>query len=287
MEGKMGTEYFMTRHSKSGKGVEDFPGLSEDGVELAKERAVAIAELIKNSEKGSVILFGGVTSAPRTRSTMEIYIDEAEKILAEDGENTRFIKKEEIKEQANQSGYLKTANEISAKINETPDQKVVMELALFLKEFSMEKYLCEEDGETVKPEWQALLDKHGKNYSEAIKDWFSNPELSKSINPEEMAKSCMSGMQRLSDFSKRFFPDRPVKIGFVGHSFLVDALLTYMANEGKISKEGFEKIGGDVIEETELATIDIDAEGKLHLLYRGKDFITETAENTLPSETKE
>jgi len=275
-ENKM--EYFVTRHSKSGKDVESSPGLSEQGVELAKERALAIAGLIQNSEAGSVILLGGVSSTPRTRSTMELYTEEVKKILIENKESdVRFIMQEDIKEEANKpgSGYLKTANEIASQINSSPEQKVVVELPLFLKEFSMEKYLLEEDGETVKPKWQALLDKHGKNYSEAIKDWFSDTELRASINPEEMAKDVLSGMQRLADFSKRFIQGRPMKIGFVGHSFLIDALLTYIADDGKVSTEGFEKIGGEVVCETELSTIEFDENNNLHLAYRGNDFVFE------------
>ena len=265
--------YWITRHSKSGKGVESSPGLSEQGVDMARERAKTIVELIKNSEKGSVVFYGGVTNAPRTRSTMEFYTDETEKILNENNEDVSFIKKEDIKEKADQLGYLETAKKIALKINKSPDQKVVIELPLFLKEFSMERYLCEEDGKTVKPEWQKLLDKHGNNYTEMIKEWFNDSEITKSINPEEMAKGCMDGMQRIADFSKRFFPNRPIKIGLVGHSFLIDVLLAYISNDRKISVEGFEKIGGDVVKETELSTVEFDNEDGIHLKYRGKEFV--------------
>ena len=273
------TSYFLTRHSKPGNDAEGSPGLSQEGVELAKEKAKSIAQLVIDSAKGSVILYAGVTSAPRTRSTMELYADETEKILKERGETVRFIKKEDIKEQADESGYLKTATQFALGVNEVPGEKVVIELPLFLKEFSMEKYLYEEDGKTVKPEWQKLLDKHGKDYTAAIEDWFNNPEVSKAVNPEEMAQSCMKGMKRLEDFSKRFFPDRPVKIGFVGHSFIIDALLTYIANDGKVSTDGFKKIGGDIVKETELSTIEFDGEGGVHLRYRDQDFLS-----TLPND---
>lgn len=287
MKENNGMEYWVTRHSKSGKGIESSPGLSEQGVEMAKERAKTIVELIENSREGSVILYGGVTSEPRTRSTMELYADEAEKILKEHGETACFIKKEDIKEQADQSGYLRTANEIASQINAVPEEKVVIELPLFLKEFSMDRYLYEEDGKTVKPEWQKLLDKHGKDYTAAIEDWFNDPELSKVIDPEEMARGCMKAMQRLGEFSKKFFPVRPVKIGFVGHSFLIDALLTYIANDGKISSDGFKKIGGDVVKETELATIEFDGNDGLHLRYRNKDFLSTLSAKQNISEIEE
>ena len=79
-------------------------------------------------------------------------------------------------------------------------------------------------------------------------------------------------LQRLADFSRRFFPDRPLKIGLVGHSFIIDALLTYIANNKNISSEGFDKIGGDVVQETELSTIEFDEGNNLVLNYRGKKF---------------
>lgn len=276
------TEYWLTRHSKSGKGVDDAPGLSQEGVDLARERAKTIAELVNNSVKGSVIFYGGVTSAPRTRSTAEIYVDEVENTLNEEGaEGVRFIKKEEIKEDAEKSGYLATARSIASEADRNPDEKVVIELPLFLKEFSMEKYLCEEDGVTVKPEWQALLDKYGKDYTGAIREWFDNKNGS--IDPKQMAEEYLSGMRRLADFSRRFFPNRPLKIGLVGHSFIVDALLTYIANNNEISSEGFDKIGGDVVAETELATIQFDENGSPILNYRGQTFSQEEEEKTAPN----
>lgn len=239
---------------------------------MAKGRAKAIVELIRNSKSGSVILFGGVTSAERTRSTMDLYASETEKILTEESADVSFLKAEEIKALANESGYSSAAKDLVSKINLMPEQKVVIELPLFLKEFSMEKYLYEEDGVTVKQGWEELLAKHGKNYSEAVKDWLSDPLLSKSVNPEEMARGCMEGMRRLADFAQRFLPDRPITIGFVGHSFLIDVLLTYVANAGKVTTEGFEKLGGDIVNETELATIKFDESGNSHLEYRGMDF---------------
>ena len=39
-----------------------------------------------------------------------------------------------------------------------------------------------------------------------------------------------------------------------------------------MTTEGFEKLGGDIVNETELATIKFDEKGNSHLEYRGKDF---------------
>jgi hypothetical protein len=124
---KSEADYFITRHSKPGKGVEDLPGLSVEGVELAKERAEVIAELIRSSKAGSVILFGGVTSAVRTRSTMELYVSEAEKILTAENDGVSFLKTEEIKALASESGYSSAAKDLVSKINLMPEQKVVID----------------------------------------------------------------------------------------------------------------------------------------------------------------
>jgi hypothetical protein len=277
---KENTSHWITRHSRSGKGVESSPGLSPEGVEMAKERAEKIAQLVIDSEEGSVIFYGGITSTPRTRSTAEIYVNGVKDALNERGvaDEIRFVAKEDLRKDANEMGYLKTATGLAEEINQTPSQKVVIELPLFLKEFSMEPYFYEEDGITVKPEWQALLDKHGKEYSEAVKDWFSNEKLSEGVSPQEVAEGCVKSMQRLDNFARKFFPNRPLKIGFVGHSFLVDAMLTYMTNKGEITKEGFEKLGGDVIQETELATIDFTGNGEAVLHYRNNDYPIELGE---------
>ena len=57
--------------------------------------------------------------------------------------------------------------------------------------------------------------------------------------------------------AERYAKDRPISIGMVGHSWNLDALATYLANDGKVTPEGFEKIGGKLIGETQLGKIEI------------------------------
>ena|SRR3989338_1908316 len=245
---------------------------------MAKERTKTIAELVKGSQRGTVIIYGGVTNENRTRSTAEVYTQELKNILFKDKEDMHFIGKRDILNRVRRLGHLKAAKNIASEINGcTLDQRVLIDLPLSIKEFFMSRYLYERDGKTERLEWKKLIDKHKPNYTEAIKEWFGNPELIKLVDPETIAKDYIYGMQRFANFSRRFIPNRPLKIGLVGHSFLIDALLTYVANKEKISPQGFEKIGGHVVRETELSILEFDQRDNLRLRYRGKNFILPVA----------
>ena len=75
----------------------------------------------------------------------------------------------------------------------------------------------------------------------------------------------------MKEFARKHFPDRPLKIAVVGHSFELNALLTYLANRGHINKDGFDKIGGTTIDFTETAIIEL-GDGKIKTTYRGTSF---------------
>ena len=76
---ELSTEYLITRHSlkpESGVvGSEKYPGITEEGVELARERGVDLLANIEKSRPGTIVWFGGVTNEIRTCSTMQVYID--------------------------------------------------------------------------------------------------------------------------------------------------------------------------------------------------------------------
>jgi len=271
-------EFLTTRHSKSGEDAPSYPGLSQDGVEMARSRAEDMIRIINDSPDGTVLLYGGISNAPRTGATAKAYIDEMQKIL---GDNIYFVRKKDIKKRtkaygANPEGYMRTIKEMASELKFKPNQKVVVELPMPLKSFCYETHLAGPDGKTDHSRWTQLHADHKKDYSGAIAEWFSNPELIKLFNPEEIARRQIKDMETLANLSKKLFPNRPVKIGFVGHSFLLDALQTYLANDGKISREGFEKIGGKVVDNAELARIAVDEGNNMYLQYRGKDFVLDS-----------
>lgn len=262
---------FITRHSVSGKGSE-YEGLTPEGVEKAKESAKELATLIERTEKGSVVFFGGNTYETRTKSTLNAYFDELGEILKKNPDVIMFDH-EQIQEEA-KGGHLKAAYVLQEKADESPDSKVVVELPLTLRDFNKKEWFYSSDGE-VRPEWDKLLTKHGKDYSSAIKEWFDRVDGGDESlpNPPEIAESYLKGISRLENFIKKFSSDRRVKVVVIGHSFLIDALLTYLANNGEVKSEGFEKIGGEVVDTTELSVIEPDSEGNLRLQYRGNEFV--------------
>lgn len=272
------SEAIVTRHSIKGKGSE-YGELSPEGVEKAKERAREFAQIIERADPGTVIFFGGSSYEQRTGSTVEVYFDEVKEILKNNPE-VLFFDQERIAEEA-KVGYLATAKKIREEADQKQSAKVVVDLPLVLRDFENKEWLYDKDG-NPKQEWMAMLNKYGKDYSSAIKEWFGNQGVfeGKQVVPPPitMAESYLNGIKRLEDFVKRFSGDRKIKIVVVGHSFHIDALLTYLANNGEVNLEGFEKLGSKVIDTTEMSTIEPDENGNLHMTYRGNNFVFNIAQ---------
>lgn len=267
------SEAIVTRHSTKGKGSE-YGELSPEGVEKAKERAREFAQIIEHADPGTVVFFGGSSYEQRTGSTLEVYADEVKEILKNNPE-VLFFDQERITEEA-KVGYLATARKIQEEADQNQSAKVVVDLPLVLRDFENKDWLYDKEG-NPKQEWMAMLNKHGKDYSSAIKEWFGNQGVFEGKQvvppPATMAESYLNGIKRLEDFVKRFSGDRKVKIVVVGHSFHIDALLTYLANNGVVDLEGFEKLGSKVVDTTEMSTIEPDENGDIHLAYRGNEFV--------------
>jgi phosphohistidine phosphatase SixA len=58
------------------------------------------------------------------------------------------------------------------------------------------------------------------------------------INPEDLAKEQLAGIQRLQGFISKIFPGRDIVIGLVGHSPNLEILAQYLA-EGKEQSADF------------------------------------------------
>ena len=92
-----------------------------------------------------------------------------------------------------------------------------------------------------------------------MRDWFENRGRIGDLvgpNPKEVAEEQMKGIARLREFAKKHFSDRPLIIGSVGHSWNLDALAVYLANDGEISKELFEKMNSTLIEDAGMIKIE-------------------------------
>lgn len=284
----METEFFLTRHTKRPTeeevSPEGYPGISEAGVELAKERVKDISDLIENARPGTVISLVGVSPIERTRSTMKVYSEELRKSL-EGKEGIIFISQEEIKKlYKEEKGVHKTIEKINEKVEENPAAKIVIEFPLMLKALSDDRWWAPEDKNKPEKErkWGPYIEHLGgtaafiRPKNEVIKQWFDEQGIveGKQVgpNPTEVAEGYLRTFKKLEKFLRKIFPNKPLLIGVVGHSFETDAFFTYLANNGKVTSEGFEKIGGKEIQETELARLIFKPDGNVVLKYRGQSF---------------
>lgn len=261
---------FFTRHSIKSKGEDlkssEFPGISEKGVELAKERAEEILANLEKQEDGTVMLISGVSEIPRTKSTAMVYgleikniielqkIDDVLVFLSEDLENI--------------DGYTNKVNFLVEQIKANPNKKIVLDIPLFIKEFSFKNRWADEEG-NLSEYTKELLKRNGDDDEEAMKDWFDNQGKIDSLvgpNPKEVAEQQLAGIERLREFAKKYIPDKQLVIGTVGHSWNLDAVAVYLANNGEINKESFEKMKAKMIGETGVIKIS-EQDGKQVLEY--------------------
>jgi hypothetical protein len=272
---------FMTRHTIKPKGEdlksERYPGASERGVDLAKERAKEeILNMIEKAKPGTVVIISGASEVDRTKSAGEIYGDELQEVL-KDNSDYLVVTRSEIQDMLSQKDG-KALDKLTTIINSNPDKKIVIDFPLFLKEFGFGAgRWTEKDGNLTKY-FQALLEKHNNDEMACVKDWIENEgridgSSLQGPNPAEMAKEHVAGLKRINDFARKLIGgSRPIMVGGVGHSVNLDATAIYLSNNGQVTMEGFEKLGGELIKETELMQLETK-DGKTTFNYRGKEFI--------------
>jgi len=262
-------DYF-SRHSIKPKGADlessEFSGISEKGVELAKERSKEIIGNLETTEFGTVMILGGVSEVPRTKSTAMVYGQEIKKYLLEQGRNDVIVFLPEDLDEV--EGYTNKVKFLTEKIKANPDKKIILDFPLFIKEFSLKDRWIDEKGNLLEYT-KELLKRNGNNEEAAMKDWFDNQGRIGDLlgpNPEEVAEQQLTGLERLREFAKKYISDRHLIIGSVGHSWNLDAVAVYLANNGKISREAFEKMEAKMIGETKMITIS-ERDGKQVLEY--------------------
>ena len=296
-------EFFATRHAKPERnkteedlGSKDYPDLTEKGVEQAKEKARGeILDLINDAPEGAVVLIGATSDQPRTKQTAEIYGDELSAIKKNDkASNLLVITKKEIEamsenknENSEKPGFsieniIKVVKKIEAIITENADKKVVVDYPLMVKQLAYKYNNRWTDQNGKKTEYfSEILKKYNNNHEEAGKDWLANQgklELpdGRVINgpdPAQVGAEYLKGVERMSNFAKEYVGGRPLIVGEVGHQWDLDALVTYLSNNGKVDLESFVKAtGGDIAGETEMTQFNI-SDKEVKLKYRGKEFV--------------
>lgn len=263
-------KYFLSRHSIKPKGGDlessEFSGISERGVEIAKERAQEIFSDLEKSENGTVMFLGGASELPRTKSTAMVYGKEMKNLIMEQGRDDIVILLPEDIEEI--EGFTNKVNFIAEQVKTNPNKKIILDFPLFMKEFSFKGTWTDDKGNPSQYLIQ-LFKKNGNNEEAAMEDWFDNQGIIGDLvgpNPKEVAEQQLAGIERLREFAKKYISNRPLVIGSVGHSFNLDAVAVYLANNGEVNKESFEQMKAKMIGETKMIKIS-ERDGKQVLEY--------------------
>lgn len=300
--------YFATRHARPAREAKEgdpvsreYPDLTEYGVEQARERARnEIFDLVRSAPEKAVVFIGGTSDQPRTKQTAEIYGDALSALKEElEQENVTVITKSDIdqmvaknigeeavktaaKEKAFMPGQIIRVVKKLQELVANSQGKVIIDYPLMLKELAYKYKNRWTDQKGVKTEYfSEVLKKHGQDHYSAGEDWIENQgrlevggKVIQGPNPQEVAEDYLHGLKRLRNFVEKNAPGRPVVVGEVGHQWDLDALVTYLANEGKVDFEGYKKVSQEqgIMKEAEMTEVVVEPEKSI-VRYRGKEFI--------------
>jgi hypothetical protein len=261
---------FFTRHSirpnEGDSESPDFEGVSEQGVELAKQRAREIFESLERSENGTIVFIGGTSEIARTKSTALIYGNEMRNIVLKQKRNDILVFLPDDLEKI--EGYSNKRDYLVSQITANPEKKIVIDFPLFIKEFSFVGDFTTKEGKWAQYTHE-LLKRSGGDSERALRDWLDNQGVIgdlKGPNPKEIAEKQLAGLNRLREFAEKYISGRPLIIGSVGHSWSLDALAVYLANKGDVTAEAFDKMKAKMIGETEMIKL-TQRDGKQVLQY--------------------
>ena len=246
---------FFTRHSVKPKGddleSQDYDGISEQGVELAKQRAQEILAGLDEAEGGSVLFLGGASEMNRTKSTALVYGHEIKQILSEQNrQDVVVFMPEDVKDL---QGYSKKVEYLIDQIKANPDKKFILDFPMFLKNFGIYGERWRDENDQPLPYLKKLLYVAGNNEESAMSEWFKDQGKIDNLigpNPKEIAEEQLVGIKRLREFAEKYLQDRPLIIGSVGHSWNLDAVAVYLANNGEVDFDSFENMRARMIKET-------------------------------------
>lgn len=272
------SEHIITRHSIKTDSPEleskEYSGLTEEGVELARERAGDIYADIISSNPGTVFWFGGVSDEIRTRSTIRVYADEiSRKIKGKDGE-IKILNEDEIK-LGSISASVNNIRNIAA-IN--PESKIIVVFPLFIKNFGRRGGLFDKEG-NAKEYTKSLTERSKSNEDEFLKTWFDDAEQDaindKTLSPEEESNRFLAGINRMENFARGIIgEDRDLKIIDVGHSPQLEAFLadSIAERKGISAREAYNTVVQKRLSETETIKIKKINDQDFELDFRGEKF---------------
>jgi len=271
----------LSRHSiKKPKTADDsmskeYEGITVKGVELARQSANNILEELKQSPSDSVFFLGGVSDNIRTRSTARVYGDELKKLLAGKKDYV-FVTEQELRTDITKDDYIGSMfGQLKRKVDDNPGKRVIVDFPLFIKQLSKRRLGWVDDKGDDSAYATKLLEKANGNEQKAFRYWIENQgeqvDGLKGPKPVEVAKEYQKGLNRLEQFVGKYIRNRPIVTGFVAHSWDADAFLTYVAGDGKVDLQTFDRISmsGPLMKETEMGAIKIN-NGTATLTYRGQ-----------------
>ena len=276
-----------------------------EGEQLVREKTKEhLLKIIENAEPGAGVMFLGASDVPRTKSTSRVSASEVKSLLADKTDEYLVYEQEDIEATVDKKTQS-TREVVSKLVADNPDKKVVLSYPLFLKEFSL---VAPETGPRANvPEWKTggvkeigtpylaeLMKQAENNEATAVSKWIENSgkitmpsgEVLEGPNPVETAKGYVKSLERLQEFAKKLFPDRPLVIEISAHSWDIDAFIAYATHQGKLDVEGFEEIARgannkdvSIISEFEFPVIKMNDDEKT-ISYRGKNYDLNSPEFT-------
>ena len=262
-----GEEFIVARHSIKPKG-EDLPsekynGISEQGVELARQQSREWLRVLNEAPERSVLILSPTSEQIRTKSSMRAIAQEMKSATSQDEESNIFVITEEDYAD-HKLTYDEMIGIITSKIKEAPDKKFIISLPLFIKGFALGSGRWMDLEGNLTPYAADLLANNNNNDQACLEDWIASGGHSGNLegpNPTKVAVEHLDGIKKLGSFAIRYIPNRPLIIGAVGHSWNLDALAVYLVNNGKVDFEGLKKVGRTMINEMEPIILTSDENG--------------------------
>ncbi|MCU0680245.1 MAG: hypothetical protein MUF50_03015 [Planctomycetes bacterium] len=273
------------------KESKSYKGLSEKGVvearKVARER---ILNIMKEADPSTIMLFLGASEQIRTNSTAEVFGDELADTVEKEKINDLMVINPVDIDGEKYDSQTERINSLLDLMDKNPDKKIVVNYPMFIKEFVLGKdRWLDEKGELSEYAKNNLErnKEHGDNKEEeALKTWIKEEGIceidGKKIigpNPIKVAEEHLQGFNRLIEFVNKTInnrskssKNRPIIINGIAHSWNLDVMAIYLANNKKVDMEGYERIcGGKMIKPGEDLVIKIEND-KAILDYRNNEF---------------
>jgi hypothetical protein len=255
----------------------DYPGITRAGVEKGQEVArTDLVDMVEQAEADAIIFLGGSSEEDRTKSTSKVYGD----TLAEhykENEDVVVVTQDEINKlfSKESEGSGKISEKIKELVNSNAGKKLVVDYPLFLRNLSLRPMFRDpQTGE--RNELSHALEKiSGQDADKSFKVLLETKgdlgEYKTEKTPQQVATEHMREIERLQKFAKKFTGDRQFILGLTGHGWNLDTLAIYLANEGKVTTEGFDKLEGKTIKQGEIIKLETK-DDKVTFTHRDKEY---------------